>query len=80
MEYLVVNDAFYLVENIAKNGLTVKSKSRAELLLTIEDPSEDLAPLLRILEIILKHPAFASMMWTVVRDNMRGYNKKISHI
>jgi len=80
MEYLVVNNAFDLVKSIAENGLTANSKSRAELLLTIEDPNEDLKTLLRILEIILKHPAFASMMWAVVRDNMQGYNKKISHI
>ena len=80
MEYLVVNDAFALVENIAKNGLTAESKSRVKLLLAIEDPSENLEPLLRILEIILKQPAFASMLWIVVRDNMQGYNKKISHI
>ena len=79
MEYLVVNDAFDLVKNIAENGLTASSKSRAELLLTIEDPNEDLKALLRILEIIVKQPAFASMMWAVVRVNMQGYNKKISH-
>jgi hypothetical protein len=80
MEYLVVNDAFDLVKPIAENGLTAKLKSRAELLLTIEDPNEDLKPLLRILEITLKQPAFAPMLWTVVKDNMQGYNKKISHI
>ena len=68
MEYLVVNDAFDLVKAIAENGLTASSKSRVDLLLTIEDPSEDLAPLLKILKITLKQPDFAPMLWVVVKE------------
>lgn len=68
MEYLVVNDVLDLVKAIAENGLTASSKSRAELLLTIEDPNEDLKTLLRILEITLKQPAFAPMLWAVVKE------------